>query len=115
MQHATILLRRAVVERGIKGSTESRDVAIEQFLGELQELFTERLINTLPAETLGGMFEDWLSSMGHLDFDERIKALALDVRLCAIPFTMYRKGFVDERDLDQVVEPAGNVVSLHAR
>lgn len=115
MRRATILLRQAVVDRSIKGSTESRDIAIEKFLGELQELFTEKLVNTLTADTLGGMFEDWLSAIGEMSHEERIKALALDVRLCPIPFTMYRKGFVDDRDMGQEVEPAGNIVSLHSR
>lgn len=115
MHQTKVLLRRAVIERNIQGSMESRDIAIERFLGEVRELFTERMIRTIPADTLGGMFEDWLSTIGILDFDERLKALALDVRLCAIPYTMYSRGFVDDRDIGSEAEPPGNVVSLHAR
>lgn len=115
MRQATILLRREVVERSIKGTVESRDIAISRFLGELSELFTERLINTLDANTLGGMFEDWLSSLTHLGYEERLKAVSLDVRLCSIPYTMYHKGFVDERDMEQTTPTSGNVVALHTR
>jgi len=115
MHHATVRLRRAVIDRGIKGSQESRDVAIQTFLGELQELFTERLINRLNDDVLGGMFEDWLSSMGKLSHAERQEALVLDARLSPIPFTMYHKGFVDKDQLQDSIDTSTNVVSLHAR
>jgi len=112
---ATIRLRRAVIERRIKGSVESRDTAIIMFLEELQELFTERLINSLSDQVLGGMFEDWLSSMGKMSKEDRLKALILDARLSPIPFTMFERGLVDTSSVQEEPEPAGNVVSLHAR
>lgn len=111
---AISLLRQSVVEREIRGSVESRDVAIEKFIGELRNLFTDRLIDSLSKEVIGGMFEDWLASVGKLSFEERMNALILDVRLCQIPFTMYRKGYVDKSSVESQTPP-GNVVSLHAR
>lgn len=112
---ASIRLRRAVVERSVKGSAESRDSAINMFLEEIHELFTERLIDSLSDEVLGGMFVDWLSSIGKLGREERIKALTLDARLSPIPFTLFERGYVDTSSIREEPEVSGNVVSLHAR
>jgi len=112
---AAIRLRREVVERNVKGSTESRDTAINMFLEELQELFTERLIDSLSDDVLGGMFVDWLSSMGKMGREERIKALIMDARLSPVPFTLFERGYADTSSIREEPEVSGNVVSLHAR
>lgn len=111
------VLRRAVVELPIQVENEEvRDQAIDKFLGELQLLFTPRLIGTLPDQVLTEMFEDWVNALPHLNVEQRTAALIADVRLCRIPYLIYRNGYaaaVDERDQD--LPPAGNVVPLHRR
>lgn len=111
MHHIHFLLRRAFVEQRMQGSLEGRDAAIEMFLEELGELFTPRLIETIPDETLAEMFEDWVKALEHLDREQRIAALVADVRLCRIPFLIYRKGYAAAREAPPA--PAGNVVPLH--
>lgn len=110
MQHTTAVLRRAAIERQMKGDAQARDLAIDRFLGELSELFTPRLIQSIDDDTIAALYEDWLRSLPHLTLDQRLDALCRDVRLCKVPFLIYRQSNVAE-------QPAApeNVVSLHAR
>ncbi len=111
MYHIHAILRRAVIERDLRGSEDDRDHAIEMFLEELGELFTPRLIGTIPDDVLGDMFKDWVAATHHIDREQRIAALVSDVRLCRIPFLIYRKGYAAARE--EAPAPAGNVVPLH--
>lgn len=118
MQHTRAVLRRAAAERRMKGDESARDTAIEMFLGELGALFTPRMIQSFDDETLASVYEDWVRSLKQLTREQRIEALTLDVKLCAVPFLIYRKGHT-LRPATQSDAPAeedsGNVVSLHSR
>lgn len=113
MQYTLAVLRRAAIERRMKGDEVARDTAIERFLGELSELFTPRLIQSIDDETIASLYEDWLRSLPHLSFDQRMEALCRDVRLCKVPFLIHRQNLAPNQDAP--AEEHSNVVSLHAR
>lgn len=118
MQHVKAVLRRAAAERGMKGNESARDTAIEMFLGELDALFTPRMVQSLEDDTIANLYEDWVRSLNHLDHEQRIEALIADVKLCAIPFLIYRKGHTlkpAKQNAAPVEQITDNVVSLHSR
>lgn len=112
MQRTYAVLRQVSAEKGMKGGAEDRDLAISRFLSELSLLFTPLMISRLDDETVGGMFEDWLRAIPHLSQEERIDALVRDVRLCSVPFLVYRKGL---KKTEPEEPPSENVVALHPR
>lgn len=112
MHHTKAVLRRAAAERRMIGTERQRDNAIERFLDELTVLFTPTLIGRLEDDVIAGMYEDWIRSLEHLDYEQRLTALVQDIRLCKVPFLIYR---TQTAKLPEEVAPAPNVVSLHAR
>ncbi len=83
------LLRKVAVERKFKGSNSSREHAINIFIDELFEVFTERMIVSLEDTRLGDLFEDWLRSLSKLSREERIEALIESQSTIISPFLLY--------------------------
>lgn len=83
------LLRKVSVERRFKGSDSSRDNAINVFIDELFEVYTERAIVSIGYPRLGDLYEDWLSSLSKLSREERIEALLDSQSTIISPFFLY--------------------------
>uniref|UniRef100_UPI002601CA12 hypothetical protein n=1 Tax=uncultured Halomonas sp. TaxID=173971 RepID=UPI002601CA12 len=86
------VLRKVAVERGFKGNEKARDNAIEVFVSELLEVFSERVLLSLDDKRLGDLYEDWLKSLKHLSKGERGEALLEFILNVRIPFSLYRIG-----------------------
>ena len=80
------------VERGFKGNEKARNNAIEVFVSELLEVFSERVLLSLDDKRLGDLYEDWLKSLKHLSKGERGEALLEFILNVRIPFSLYRIG-----------------------
>lgn len=83
------LLRKVAVERKFKGSECSRERAINIFIDEILEVFTERMIVSFEDSRLGDLFEDWLKSLGELSREERVEALIESQSSLISPFLLY--------------------------
>jgi len=100
-------LRIVSAEAGDTGSAASRDATIAAFLGELESVVSELVIDRISDTGLRSLYVSWVNQLtAGLDAHSRLVWLAEGVIISPS---------AAGRAIQPPSEPTGNVINLHAR